>query len=251
MEHRPTGLDTPYAHDAYLQLLAELGPGALLLLGLAIVGVLVAAIRARRTPLALIAFGGFLLVLLHAVVDTDFESPPVMLAALTCAGVVVACARSRPEEDVDDDDEVPPGRWVARLALLVVAVAGIGGAAYALRGSTAIDAAAANVVAGRPCDALRDARTATVRVPWMADAWREVGAVDELLGDTDGAASAYREAIRRSPTDLRLRLDLVGVTRGDLRATAAGALIEADPIDGAARVAGAPLPGNVTRTVCS
>ncbi len=243
--HRPIALDTPWAHDAYLQLLAELGPGALAALALAILGVLVAAVRGRRTPLVAAAFSGFLLVLVHAIVDTDLQSPPVMIAALTCAACVVAGARA--PRDADDPG---PARIPTRVLLLVVAVAGASTSAYVLRGDLAVDSASANVVAGRPCAALADATAATVRAPWLAATWREVAAVDEVLGDTDGAVAAYRQAIRRSPTDLRLRLDLVGVTRGADRAAASAALIELDPMDGINLVAAAPIPGNVRRTVC-
>ncbi len=96
--------------------MAELGPlGLLALLGVVVVP-LVAAIRARRSPFVAPALAGFVALAVHAGVDWDWEVPAVVIAGLTCAGVLLLA-----------HDAGGPGRWTvgtgARAVILSAIVA--------------------------------------------------------------------------------------------------------------------------------
>ena len=77
------------AHGLYVEMLAELGPLGLAGLLAIVVTPLVAAVRARRSPLVAPALAGFVALAVHAGIDWDWEMPAVMIAGLTCAGVLL------------------------------------------------------------------------------------------------------------------------------------------------------------------
>ena len=89
LENRDVGLKVRDAHNLYVETLAELGPVGLAALFAIVVLPLVAAIRARRNPLVAPALAGFVALVVHAGVDWDWEVPAVMIAGLTCAGVLL------------------------------------------------------------------------------------------------------------------------------------------------------------------
>ena len=86
---RSVALKVRDAHSLYLETLAELGPFGLAALLAMIVAPLVAAVRARRSPYVAPALAGFVALVVHAGVDWDWEVPAVMIAGLTCAGVLL------------------------------------------------------------------------------------------------------------------------------------------------------------------
>jgi len=96
---RPIDVDVQDAHSLYLETLAEVGPAGLALLAAALAVPLVAAVRARRRPLAGAAAGAYVAYLVHAGLDWDWEMPAVTLGALLVGAALLAAARpdrSRP-----------------------------------------------------------------------------------------------------------------------------------------------------------
>jgi hypothetical protein len=83
------------AHSLYLETLAELGiPGFCLLLT-AVVVPLVAAFIVRDQPVVRAALAGYVVFLIHAGLDWDWEMPVVTVSGLVCAIVLLVAARSR------------------------------------------------------------------------------------------------------------------------------------------------------------
>jgi hypothetical protein len=185
-------LDTENAHSLYFETLAELGIVGELLLLLVVLTPLAAAIRARHEPLVATAAAGYLVVIAQAAVDTDWESPGVIVPALLLGGAVVAAARRR--------RPVGPATRGGLVAFAIVLAALSG---YALSANRAIDAASATTDTA-PCAAIRDAQRATDRMPWSARAWQALAGARINAGDAAGARAAYAKALDWSPTDFRL-----------------------------------------------
>ena len=72
------------AHSLYVETLAELGPFGLALL-VVVLGTPLAVAVKRRRPITAIAAGGYVVFLVHAATDWDWELPAVGLAAIVCA----------------------------------------------------------------------------------------------------------------------------------------------------------------------
>ena len=89
LEHRDVPMKVRDAHGLYVETLAELGPVGLAALLAIVITPLVAAVRARRSPLVVPALAGFVALAVHAGIDWDWEMPAVMIAGLTCAGVLL------------------------------------------------------------------------------------------------------------------------------------------------------------------
>ena len=153
--------DTENAHSLYLETLAELGVVGELLVLLVILTPFVAGVRARREPLAAAALGGYTVMVVQAAVDTDWESPAVVVPAILLGGAVIAAARGRRLP------AGPLGRGILVGAAVVLAAL----SGYALSANRAIDQAAA-ASETNPCLAIRDAKHATDRMPWSARSWQ-------------------------------------------------------------------------------
>ncbi len=95
LENRSVPLKVRDAHSLYLEILAELGPLGLGALLVVLAAPLVAAIRARRSPFVAPALAGFVALAAHAGIDWDWEMPAVMIAGLTCAGVLLLADGAR------------------------------------------------------------------------------------------------------------------------------------------------------------
>ena len=185
--------DTENAHSLYFETLGELGIIGGLLVLLVVLTPLAAGIRARHEPLAVTALGGFVVIVAQAAVDTDWESPAVIVPALLLGGAVVAAARGQ-RLPVG-----PVGRGVlAGFAIVLAVLCG-----YALSANRALDDAAAASETD-PCGAIRDARRATDRMPWSARPWQALAGTYVNAGDPDRARLAYARALEQAPTDFRL-----------------------------------------------
>jgi hypothetical protein len=114
IETRGGALD---AHSLYLETLAELG-----LVGLVLVFVFLALplTYARRAP---VAAGAYVVVLVHAGLDWDWEMPAVMLAGLCCGAVALAQGAGEPRPVI-----TTRGRAVVVVVALVLGAASIAGA---------------------------------------------------------------------------------------------------------------------------
>jgi O-antigen ligase len=94
LSHRPatTGEFAHDAHSLYLETLAELGLVGLVLLLPALALPLI-DLRQRRDGLLATAAGGYVVFLVHAGIDWDWEMPAVTLAGLLCGGAVLVGTR--------------------------------------------------------------------------------------------------------------------------------------------------------------
>ena len=90
VETRGGALD---AHSLYLETLAELGVVGLVVL-LAFLVVPLARIRSLRTDTGAVAAGAYVVFLVHAGLDWDWEMPAVVLAGLCCGAAALACGDS-------------------------------------------------------------------------------------------------------------------------------------------------------------
>jgi len=137
IESRGGALD---AHSLYLETLAELGVVGLLLL---LAFLLLPLVHARRAP---VAAGAYVVFLVHAGLDWDWEMPAVVLAGLCCGAVAVAA-----------DQQCPLTR--RRIAIVIIAVA-LGAASIAGARSSS-----APGVAPRSVAVVLGARVAGLPVP--------------------------------------------------------------------------------------
>ena len=104
LRHQPAHLGRVRdAHSLYVETLAELGPFGLALL-VVVLGTPVAVAVKRRRPMTAFAAGAYVVFLVHAATDWDWELPAVTLAALVCAVAMLLDERGarRAEEIVGD-----------------------------------------------------------------------------------------------------------------------------------------------------
>jgi cytochrome c-type biogenesis protein CcmH/NrfG len=221
LETRPFEHKVRDAHNLYLETLAELGPVGLALLLLALGAPLVAAIAARRHPLASAAFAAYIAYLVHAGVDWDWELPAVTVAALVCSAALLAAARR--EERTLDPSPVVRGVGVAlTLALAVVAF-------VTLTGNNAIAASDGAAGEERWAEAADEARTAKRWAPWSSEPWQRLGEAHLGQGDFAAAENDFRKAIEKEPRDFELWLGLAQATDGAERAAALRRATELNP----------------------
>jgi hypothetical protein len=205
-EHRPLQHKVRDAHNLYLEVLAELGPLGLLLLVLALAAPLAAAFGARGHPLVPLALAGYVAFLVHAAVDWDWEMSAVTLAALACAGSMLAAADRRASAPL-----LSPGLRAAGVAasLLLAVVAFVG-----VVGSSALAASERALGKGKYGEAASQAKKASSWWRWSPEPWRELGDIAAEQNDNAAAARYYREALAKDDTDWELWYDLSTVTTG-------------------------------------
>jgi hypothetical protein len=199
------------AHGLYIETLAELGPLGLAVLVAALLVPVVAALRARRTPLVGGLVGAYVAFVLHAGVDWDWELTGVTLAALVTGAALVVAARGDGARLVSNPARVAVG-VAAAVASLAAILAGLGNSALANSFSA---------TERRELDAaLVDAERARQLMPWSGRPWLARGEAEFAGGDVTGAEASFRRAIERDASDWRAWLDLALVTDGDARRAA-------------------------------
>ena len=204
------------AHNIYLETLSELGIVGAVLLGTALLIPFAAAWRAsRRTTRR----GGRRLqaYVVHASVDWDWEMPVVTVAALFCAGALLAAAPAERKPLARE------GRARARRAVAAVATA-------ALIGLIANSGVAASEDAARDEDwpiAVSEAKKAAGWAPWSSEPWRVRGEAELGRGNLAGAATSFRTALGSQPRGLAA---LVPARAVDERRGAAAALWRAEQL---------------------
>ena len=208
------------AHSLYLETLAELGPVGLALLALALAAPLAAAVRVRRRTLVPIAAGAYVAWLVHVAYDWDWELPGVTIAALICAGALLAAGRQR--------EPLVRGTAVRLGLLAVVAVTGTA-ALLGLFGNRALARTSDAMRHGDVRAALSAADDARRWAPWSSQPYAALAAVRRLQGDRAGAREAYRRAAAKDPGDWELWLQLLSLSSGDERARALARLTVLNP----------------------
>lgn len=93
--HRPIPTNVRDAHSLYLEVLAELGPGGLVLLLGVLAPPLVASVRRRGTSITPIAAAAYTAFLVHAGLDWDWEIPATTLVGLACGVALLVSVRRR------------------------------------------------------------------------------------------------------------------------------------------------------------
>jgi O-antigen ligase len=219
---RPAELPVLDAHNLYLETLAEVGPIGLALLAALLALPAVAAVIARRQPLAAPVFAGYVAYLVHTAQDWDWELPAVTLAALCCAAALLVLAEREPRPALGRRT-----RAAAVGAALVLALLALG----ALAGNAALGATSAALDADNPARAARDARWAKRLVPWSADPWRLHGEALLSEGNVDGARRDFKTALRKDPADWDSWVDLSLVTRGRVRSDAGERAAALNPLE--------------------
>jgi len=221
LQHRRAALPVRNAHSLYLETLAELGPLGLALLLAALAVPLVGAWRARGYPFAPAALGAYLVFLVHAGIDWDWEMTAVTLAALSCAVALLLAAGGR---------GLPIGRASVRVAAATVTALLAVVAALALVGNRE-QAAAADAL--DHADA-QTARTQAVRArrwqPWSGEPWRLLGESELELGRVGPARDAFRRGLAEDRNDWELWLDLALASTGPQRREAIGEVARLNPL---------------------
>jgi hypothetical protein len=221
LRHRRAALPVRNAHSLYLETLAELGPlGLALLLG-ALAVPLAATSRARRYPLAPAALGAYVVFLVHAGIDWDWEMTAVTLAALSCGVALLLVARGDGLTSLRPSARAAGGALATALGVLVV-LAFVGNRTQAAS-ADALDRADAQA-----------ARTQALRArrwePWSGVPWRLLGEADLELGRVEQARSAFHRGLAEDSGDWELWLDLALTSKGAERREALDQVAVLNPL---------------------
>jgi O-antigen ligase len=219
---RPAELPVLDAHNLYLETLAEVGPVGLALLVALLAVPAVAAVMARREPLAAPVFAGYVAYVVHAAQDWDWELPAVTLAALCCAAALLALAERQPWPVLGRRANVSAIAAAALLALIALG---------ALAGNAALGVAGAALDADDPARAASDARWAKRLVPWSPEPWRLHGEALLSKGNVDGARRDFETALAKDPADWDSWVDLALVTHGMERRAAVERATQLNPLE--------------------
>lgn len=200
LAHRRSGGNLRDAHNLYLETAAELGAVGLMLLLIVLAAPLAVLARARHHPLASAAAGAFVVFLVHAAGDWDWEMPAVSLAGLLAGLSLLVIARKASRQ-------IKLG-WAAHAGVLAAVLATAAFAFVGLRGHTAEAASAAALDHGRSTEAQRLAREAAAWEPWSSRPWQLIASARFDIGDLAGAARYDRLALRQDPNNWELWFDL-------------------------------------------
>ena len=209
LEERPVAVGTRSPHNLYLETLAELGPVGLALLVLALGAPLVAVRIAPRGPLPAAAFAAYVIWIVHAAGDWDWQVPAVALSALACASVLIVLAR-----DSARGLRMTPRRRAFGLALLGALLAV--GVAVNL-GNVAAEHSESALQRGRPDLAIADAQRARIWLPWAAQPWKILGEAQLIEHQNALARRSLRRALSRDPTSWHAWYLLALASRGPTR----------------------------------
>jgi tetratricopeptide (TPR) repeat protein len=200
------------AHSVYLEALAELGLGGLLLIAVFVVGIVVAVRRARRSEgpeRALIAALGasFVAYAVGAGIDWMWELTVVSVVGLVLLGLLTGPAtheRRRPQP------AAPVRTRVRRVPVVAVALASVWllicAQAVPLLAHVKIGDSQEAARRGDRTNALVDASAARKLEPWASSPYLQVALVLEDVGDLRGARTWIGYAIERDRNDWRLWL---------------------------------------------
>jgi hypothetical protein len=198
--------DVTVPHSLELQMLAELGIGGAIGLGLLIAGVLAAAFSRRRTTLAggdvalkVAALGMFGAWLAATSVDWLYDIPGLACMAMLAAAVLVVPA-GRAQTAGAGVGPIARGRraqllLVTALGLLALVAASLGRQYVA----TLYSDSGKRLVAGKPLKALQKLQTAEQLDPWSLATQYEVASAYARLDDYHGARAALQRAAQLEP----------------------------------------------------
>jgi O-antigen ligase len=198
-------------HSLYLETFAELGVVGLALLGVALLVLVVGAVRARRMRFAAAGFGAFVAWSAAAAVDWHWEMVGVTITALLLGAVgTVTAERARPHQVGS------PGRPVLIAASVILSVCAV----WSLVGNQALFAGREALAREDWAEAHDDARRARALLFWSAEPELVLGDADAGMGDRQGALQSYRDAVATDPRNWVAWLRLAQVARGGERVNA-------------------------------
>jgi O-antigen ligase len=221
--HRQIPRQARDSHSLYLQTLGELGVVGLALLLVALGAPLVAAVRARRSPVVPVAFGAYVAFLVHGAVDWDWQLTGVGAAGLLCAVALVASA--------------PPGDREVRLAMsgriaaAAVALALVGVAFGAVMANVPLESAQSAAERGDWAASAADARRARSWAPWSSEPWKLLGEAQLAQAQIAAARRSFRTALAKDPHNWELWLDLGIASTGAEQRRALATAVRLDPHD--------------------
>lgn len=221
-QHGTLAYFTRQAHSLYLEMLGELGPGGLLLLGAFLLAVAAAATRRLRAAggderlvlaaLATTALG----YAIAAGVDWMWEMTVVSLVGIAAAALIAGAAAA---------PATPAAPARARGRVLAAGAAAIAIVVLALPWLAERDLRESRraAVAGDTRAAVDRAERARALLPWAASPWLQLALVHEGAGDLGAARAAAREAVGHDPSGWRNHLVLgrIAQAAGDEPAAAA------------------------------
>lgn len=216
--YRETSYGARDAHNLYLETLAEMGPVGLLVLAVTLL-LPFGALRGRRDSVFAGAAAAYLVYLLHAAVDWDWEMPAVTIAGLLCGGALTVAGPGR-------RTLASPSRWVA---LATVAALGTF-AAIAWRGNQQKAASTDHAAHGHYRAALAEAHTAARLLPWDSEPWTLLGVVQLAGGNRRAARADLRTAVAKDPHDWYPWYELARASTGRSRRSALGRATSLNPI---------------------
>jgi hypothetical protein len=220
--YRPNRLRVRDAHSLYLETLGQLGwPGLAFVLSMLVLP-LSGALRARRDPLVVGAFGAYVAGIVHTGIDWDWEVPVVTLVVLLCGIALVSAA----------DDRAAARRVIGRRWRAAGVVAVIAAAAFSMIGVAANGALADSARAAGHDDlraTVASAQTALRWAPWSAAAYQELGRAQIDLGEQREGLQSLRTATRRGSADWQAWYYLGLVTSGAERKHALDTAARLDP----------------------
>jgi hypothetical protein len=225
LRHAPPGMgDVRDAHSLYLETLTELGPFGLALLLLVLGTPLAVAARGPRSGMTAVATGAYVVFLVHASSDWDWELPAVTLAALVCAVAMLLRGRG-----VRRAMRLPA--TVRTVAVAALAGAGIF-AVVGLLGNSALATSRSDLAAGNIAGAEKQARRAAMWAPWSSDPWDSLGDAQVAEGTKPAAIESYRKGLSVDRNDWKLWYDLAIVSTGAARSHAMAESLALSPGSG-------------------
>jgi hypothetical protein len=222
LHHRPSQMKIRDAHSLYLETLAELGPGGLVILIGALAVPIAGAIKARRHALVPAALGAYVAYLVHAGVDWDWEMTAVTITALLCGTAALVRSRS-------DGDE--PLSWRSRIALVGLPLVLAAVAFVGVNGNGALANAREEANAGHWSASEAEADKARPWMPWSSDPWQMAGEAQLARGDRAAARRSFLTAIDKDPNDSELWQGLAYASRGPARREAVVHALRLNPRD--------------------
>jgi O-antigen ligase len=206
--HRPIAHIVRDAHSLYLETLAELGLVGLALLVVALGIPVVAAFGARAEPLAVGAIGAYVVYLVHAGVDWDWELTGLTVPALAC-GVALILLRPPRSLPISPAAPVRIGGAVVAVALAGVALVGLVGSSAGRLSEEALESSPPDFA-----EAEDEARKAKRWAPWSSEPWQRLGEAQLATEDLADARASFRKAIAKQPTDWQLWFRLAEASSG-------------------------------------
>ncbi len=212
------------AHSLYLETFAELGLVGLALLVVALGTPLAVVAKRRHSGITAAATGAYVVFLVHAATDWDWELPAVTLAALVCAVAMLLSERgaSRPRR---------LSATTRTCAVAAVAASGIF-ALVGLLGNSALATSRSDLAAGKIADAENQAQRAASWTPWSSDPWDSLGDAQVAAGTKAAAIASYRKGLSIDRNDWRLWYDLAITSTGAARRHAMAESLALSPRSG-------------------